>query len=51
MIKRIKKYFKPIPRWYPTFEDKNINNQEYTYNAITQRPPHMYHSWDHIMLG
>ena len=45
MIKRIKKYFKPIPRWYPTFEDKNINNQEYTYNAITQRPPHMYHSW------
>ncbi len=45
MIERIKKYFKPIPRWYPTLEDNNVDNQEYTYNAITQRPPHMYHSW------
>ena len=45
MIKRIKKFFRPIPKWYQPLENENVDTDEYTLNAITQRPPHMYHSW------
>ena len=42
---RIINYFNPIPVWYDTIEEKNLNNKKYNLHAITQRPPHMYHSW------
>ena len=42
---RIKLYFNPIPTWYSPFEDINIDNSKFNLHAITQRPPHMYHSW------
>ena len=44
---RIKKYFNPIPSWYQTFEEKlnEDNGKNYELYAVTQRPPHMYHSW------
>ena len=45
MTSRIKKYFRPIPKWYKPIEEKNVNPNKYSLNAITQRPPHMYHSW------
>ncbi len=45
MRARIKKYFRPIPKWYQPIEDNNIESEKYSLNAITQRPPHMYHSW------
>jgi anaerobic selenocysteine-containing dehydrogenase len=43
--KRIKKYFHPIPIWYQPFEESQIDNSKFDLHAITQRPPHMYHSW------
>ncbi len=45
MCLRIKKYFRPIPKWYDPIEESNSNTSKYRLNAITQRPPHMYHSW------
>lgn len=42
---RIKKYFNPVPSWYPPQESVDKNSDEYTLNALTQRPAHMYHSW------
>jgi len=44
---RIIKYFDPIPSWYQPFEEKlnADNNKIYELYAVTQRPPHMYHSW------
>jgi anaerobic selenocysteine-containing dehydrogenase len=43
--KRIKEYFHPIPIWYQPFEESQINGSKFDLHAITQRPPHMYHSW------
>ena len=45
MISRIKKYFRPVPKWYQPIEEKFADSKKYNLNAITQRPPHMYHSW------
>ena len=42
---RIIKYFNPIPIWYQTFEENLTDNSKFNLHAITQRPPHMYHSW------
>jgi len=42
---RIKKYFDPLPIWYPSFEGEGINETDYPYHALTQRPAAMYHSW------
>ena len=42
---RIVKYFNPIPIWYQPLEENQTDNLKYNLNAITQRPPHMYHSW------
>jgi len=43
--KRIVKYFHPIPIWYQSLEESQIDNSKFDLHAITQRPPHMYHSW------
>ena len=45
MSKRIKNYFRPIPKWYQPIEEKFADSKKFNLNAITQRPPHMYHSW------
>ena len=42
---RIKKYFNPVPTWYPVQEHVDNNSNEYPLSALTQRPAHMYHSW------
>lgn len=42
---RIIDAFDPLPVWYPTFEGTQISEEEYPYNALTQRPAAMYHSW------
>ena len=43
--KRTKEYFNPIPIWYKPFEENQTSHSKYNLHAITQRPPHMYHSW------
>jgi sulfite dehydrogenase (quinone) subunit SoeA len=42
---RIKKYFDPIPFWYPPFEGDMVSETDFPMHAITQRPMAMYHSW------
>jgi anaerobic selenocysteine-containing dehydrogenase len=42
---RIKTYFDPLPFWYRPFEGEMIEEEEFPFHAITQRPMHMYHSW------
>ncbi len=42
---RIKTCFDPLPTWYPPFEGEGINEADYPYHALTQRPAAMYHSW------
>ncbi len=37
---RIRRYFDPLPIWYPPLDDA-----AYPLHAVTQRPPAMYHSW------
>ena len=43
--KRIETYFDPMPIWYPPFEGKALDTNEYPMHALTQRPMAMYHSW------
>ncbi|MEM9278503.1 MAG: molybdopterin oxidoreductase family protein [Pseudomonadota bacterium] len=42
---RIKTCFAPLPIWYPPFEGEGIDEADYPYHALTQRPAAMYHSW------
>lgn len=42
---RIKATFDPLPIWYPPFEGQQLDENEFPYHAITQRPAAMYHSW------
>ena len=42
---RIKDCFDPLPDWYEPFEGDGIKDSEFPYNALTQRPAAMYHSW------
>ena len=42
---RVRKYFDPLPIWYPPFEEDYLEGDEYPLHALTQRPMHMYHSW------
>lgn len=42
---RIKACFDPLPIWYPPFEGTDIDEKEFPYHALTQRPAAMYHSW------
>ncbi|MEO0999423.1 MAG: molybdopterin oxidoreductase family protein [Pseudomonadota bacterium] len=40
---RVATYFDPLPFWYPPFGEEA--GDDYPLHALTQRPPHMYHSW------
>ena len=42
---RIKSFFDPLPFWYTPFEGALLDEKEYPFHAITQRPMAMYHSW------
>lgn len=42
---RIRKYFNPVPTWYPVQEHVDRNSEDFPLSALTQRPAHMYHSW------
>jgi anaerobic selenocysteine-containing dehydrogenase len=42
---RIKRTMDPLPIWYEPFEDTNVDIEEFSVHALTQRPMHMYHSW------
>jgi sulfite dehydrogenase (quinone) subunit SoeA len=42
---RIRRFFDPLPIWYPPFEERAEEGAAYPLHAITQRPPAMYHSW------
>lgn len=42
---RIQACFDPLPIWYPPFEGTGIDEKEFPYHALTQRPAAMYHSW------
>ena len=37
--------FDPLPVWYPPFEGDAVDEAEFPYHALTQRPAAMYHSW------
>jgi len=43
---RLKRYFDPLPFHYAPLEEQHIDRDEFPLHAITQRPMHMYHSWD-----
>ncbi|RVU84581.1 formate dehydrogenase [Leucothrix sargassi] len=43
---RLKKYFTPLPEFYTPLEQTRIDEAEYPFHAINQRPMFMYHSWD-----
>ena len=43
---RLTKYFKPLPEFYTPLEQTRIDEEEYPFHAINQRPMFMYHSWD-----
>jgi sulfite dehydrogenase (quinone) subunit SoeA len=42
---RVKRYFDPLPVWYPPFEGSLIEPEQFPLHAVTQRPMAMYHSW------
>ncbi|MHB1217422.1 MAG: molybdopterin oxidoreductase family protein [Alphaproteobacteria bacterium] len=42
---RVEAYFDPLPIWYRPFEQAAVDNAEFPFHAITQRPMAMYHSW------
>ncbi|MEM6623803.1 MAG: molybdopterin oxidoreductase family protein [Pseudomonadota bacterium] len=42
---RLKMAMDPLPVWWEPFEQTAVDNAEYPYHAITQRPAAMYHAW------
>lgn len=42
---RVEAYFDPLPFWYPPFEEAALEDEDYPFHAVTQRPMAMYHSW------
>jgi len=42
---RVRKYFDPLPIWYPPFEQALPEQAAYPLHAVTQRPMAMYHAW------
>jgi len=42
---QLKMAMDPLPVWYPPFEGTLVDEKEYPYTALTQRPMAMYHSW------
>lgn len=43
---RLRDYFTPLPEQYKPIEQSRINEDEYPFHAVNQRPMFMYHSWD-----
>lgn len=43
---RLSKYFDPLPFYYKPIEQCRIEEEEYPFFAVNQRPMFMYHSWD-----
>ncbi|MEK8090418.1 molybdopterin oxidoreductase family protein [Thermithiobacillus plumbiphilus] len=43
---RLVKYFDPLPDFYKPLEEQRVDEEEYPFHAINQRPMMMYHSWD-----
>jgi anaerobic selenocysteine-containing dehydrogenase len=43
---RLTNFFDPLPIWHKPLEQSRINEDEYPFHAINQRPMFMYHSWD-----
>jgi len=43
---RLIKYFDPLPDWYVPLEEQRVDNKNYNFHAVNQRPMFMYHSWD-----
>jgi anaerobic selenocysteine-containing dehydrogenase len=43
---RLVKYFSPLPEFYKPLEECRVNEDEYPFHAVNQRPMFMYHSWD-----
>ena len=43
---RLVKYFSPLPEHYTPLEQCRIDENEYPFYAVNQRPMFMYHSWD-----
>ncbi|MEE9446805.1 MAG: molybdopterin oxidoreductase family protein, partial [Arenicellales bacterium] len=43
---RVERFMDPLPFYHEPLENEHINRSEFEYNAITQRPMAMYHSWD-----
>jgi len=43
---RLSNYFDPLPFFYVPLEQQRIDESQYTFHAISQRPMFMYHSWD-----
>ncbi|OBS09664.1 molybdopterin oxidoreductase family protein [Acidihalobacter prosperus] len=43
---RLVKYFSPLPEHYKPLEQCRIDEDEYPFHAVNQRPMFMYHSWD-----
>jgi anaerobic selenocysteine-containing dehydrogenase len=43
---RLTKYFDPLPFHYIPLEQTRVDESEYPFFAINQRPMMMYHSWD-----
>ncbi|MSQ70750.1 MAG: formate dehydrogenase [Betaproteobacteria bacterium] len=44
--RRLALYFDPLPIWYPPLEQPGLDDTEFRFHAITQRPMMMYHAWD-----
>jgi anaerobic selenocysteine-containing dehydrogenase len=42
---RIRRYFDPLPFWYPPVPDEARDQAAWPLHAVTQRPAIMYHSW------
>jgi anaerobic selenocysteine-containing dehydrogenase len=42
---RVRRYFDPLPFWYPAFDEAAGDDARFPLHAITQRPAAMYHSW------
>ena len=42
---RLKMAMDPLPVWWEPFEQTAVDNTEFPYHAITQRPAAMYHAW------
>ncbi|MFK7942153.1 MAG: molybdopterin oxidoreductase family protein, partial [Paracoccaceae bacterium] len=42
---QLKMAMDPLPVWWEPFEQTAVDNTEYPYHAITQRPAAMYHAW------